>query len=333
MQIVTKLPTAGLHRLLRDGTLSAEATKRLKWMNYLHQGNTVAQTQRHFDIPESTIRFWQKRYNPYRLTSLEDKSHRPIHVRFSSVVLRVAECIVSLRKKHHYGKTKLQKLLADQGIFVGQSRIQKIVNQAGLKRLRKLRKTGKRKNRSHMYSVPRQNLQCPGGLIYLDVKHLILAGGGKAYQFTAIDHATRMLFVRAYSQITSTSTVAFLAYLQKQVPFTQILFIGSDNGSEFLGVFEQALEKQHIPHVFSSPRSPKQNPFVERVIRTMIEEYYWQNGVAASIEELNLKIERYAEEYNTVRPHHSLGLKTPMNYFTMLQSLNYSTAIPQHHPN
>lgn len=330
MQIVTKLPTKGLHRIVRDGTLSFEAEKRLKWIDYLTL-HTVAQSSRHFDIPEATLRFWRKRFNPHRPNSLENKSHRPIHCRFSPVVWRIQEQIVALRKKYKCDKVKLQCKLRKLGIFVGQSRIQKIINQAGLKR--KCRKRAHiRRNRSHMYSVPVEYKLRPGGLIYLDVKHLQM-GCNRAYQFTAIDHATRYLFLQSYKRIRSQETVAFLEYLQKQIPFERIEYIGTDNGSEFLGEFEKALKEKQIPHVFSSPRSPKQNPYVERVIRTVIDEYYKQNGIAPNVEELNMKLEQYVKKYNTEREHYGIGLRTPQEQLIMLQSKYNSAANPQHHPN
>ncbi len=331
MQIVAKLPTKGLHRIVRDGILSFEATKRLKWLDYL-TSHSIAQASRHFDTPEATIRFWKKRFNPYRPSSLENRSHRPIHCRYSPLVWRIQEQIIELRKKYKCDKVKLQCKLRKLGIVVGQSRIQKIINQAGLKRIRKKR-SPIRRNRNHMYSVPAENKFRPGGLIYLDVKHLQLSGGNRAYQFTAIDHATRYLFLKSYKRIRSQETVAFLEYVQKQIPFERVEYIGTDNGSEFLGEFEKALKEKQILHVFSSPRSPKQNPFVERVIRTIIDEHYRYKGIAPNVEELNMKLEQYVRSYNTEREHYGIGLRTPQEQLAMLQSQNNSTANPQHHPN
>lgn len=332
MQIISKLPTKGLHRIIRDGTLSKQAQMRLTWMDFLASGHNVAETSRHFFVAESTIRFWKKRYNPIRPKSLEDRSHRPKQVRYSPVVWRVQEQIIELRKKYKCDKVKLQCKLKKFGISVGQSRIQKIINQAGLKRQKAKRKRVKR-NRTHMYAVPKEQHKRPGGLIYLDVKHLMLSGGRKAYQFTAIDHATRYLFAQSYKRIRSQETVAFLEYIQKQIPFEAIEYIGTDNGSEFLGDFEKALEEKDIPHVFSSPRSPKQNPFVERVIRTVVEEHYQRRGVAPTLEELNEKLEEYVKSYNMEREHYGIELRTPYEQLIMLQSENNSAANPQHHPN
>jgi len=333
MQIVTKLPTKGLHRIIRDGAVSPDAEKRLKWMDYV-ASHSLAQASRHFDIPESTLRFWKKRFNRWIPRSLECRSHKPKVPRNPQITLRVLEVIVSLRKRYGYNKVKLQVKLRNLGISVGQSRIQLTVNWAGLRNKHHVKRILMRRNRKHMYTVPNTVYINPGGLVYLDVKHVTLQGcNGMAYQFTAIDHATRYLVAEAYPRITSRTTVAFLDYVQKQEPLQKIEYVGSDNGSEFLGDFEKALKEKQIPHVFSSPRSPKQNPFVERVIRTTIEEYYQRYGVAPTVEALNQGLEKYTREYNTERPHHGIGLRTPQQQYHMLQSINNSTANPQLHPN
>jgi transposase InsO family protein len=320
MQSITNFSTKALEQILRIEKLSRKAKQRLKWVEYIAQGQSPAQASRHFDIPYSTIKYWNDKFNSLRLKSLENRSTRPNKTRISPVPLRIVEDIVKLRKKTGYDKVKLQYILRKQGINIGRSRIQIIVTQAGLKRRIRKRKSIKRKNRRHMYSVPETVYQTPGGLVYLDVKHLKLPGNMKAYQFVAIDHATRILFTKVYRNITSRSATAFLVHIQEQMTFPKIEYIGSDNGSEFLGEFEKALEDKSIPHVFSSPRSPKQNPFVERVIQTIISEYYWKQGLPRTIEELNIELEKYVKEYNRERPHYGLELRTPWEQLAVLQS-------------
>jgi putative transposase len=201
---------------------------------------------------------------------------------------------------------------------MGQSRIQQIVNGSGLRRLPLVKQPYRRKNRRHMYTVPREALLLPGGLVYFDVKHLWVAGTGKMYQFTALDHATRILVLQLYQRITSLSGREFLHKVQEVCP--QIQYVGSDNGSEFAGLFQEDLDRQKIQHVFSSPHSPRQNPYVERVIRTVIDEVYCVRGTEYSIERQQEVLDTYVKEYNEKRPHWSLGLKTPMEMLHLLQA-------------
>jgi transposase len=297
---------------------------RLKWMDYIHEGNSILKTSRHFDIPEATIRYWHNRYNPKNLSSLEEFSRKPKHTRRSLVPENIIERVIELRSRYKgWGKLKIQHLLKNEGINLGQSKIQKIINQAGLRRIVSAKKKYyQRKNRRHIYAVPKEVLKQAGGLVYLDVKHLILPGGLKAYQFTAIDHATRLMKMKIFPKITSLCAKEFLEYLDREYPFDRIQYLGSDNGGEFMGKLDKELHKRNIIHVFSSPRSPRQNPFVERVIRTVIDEVYYYEGLEVNRENQQARLDRFTKDYNEVRPHHSLNLNTPMEQFYMLQ---YST--------
>jgi len=303
---------------------SPKALMRLKWMDYLDKGKSISQCSMHFDHPERTIRFWRSRYNRYNLRSLEDRSHRPKTCRYTEYNEVVIKEIRRIRNKHTVGKEKIQKMLRNKGIEIGQSKIQKIINREGLKRAKKKCKRI-RHNRKHMYTVPRELLNQVGGLVYFDVKHLYLTGcTSKTYQFTAIDHSSRMLFVKVFKRITSRCGKEFFEYVQEKLE-QEISYAGSDNGSEFLGEFEKLLSGLKTEHVFSSPRSPKQNPYVERVIRTIIDEHYSLNGLPTTAEELQRELNKYVYFYNHIRPHHSLNSETPFERYVKLTTKSCTT--------
>jgi transposase len=284
-------------------------------MDYIDSGHSVRQCSTHFDYPQRTIRYWKARYKRFGTRSLEDRSHRPLNTRYTTYNSVIIDEIKRIRHKHVVGKVKLQILLRERGYDVGQSKIQKIINREGLKRTKR-RKRYCRHNRTHIYTVPKEDLGCIGGLVYFDVKHLYV-GGNKVYQFTAIDHSTRMLFTQIYPRITSRCGKDFFEYVQEELEY-KIRYAGSDNGSEFLGEFEKLLSGLKTTHVFSSPRSPKQNPFVERVIKTIIEEHYQLHGLGVNIPEHKEQLDKYVHYYNFKRPHHSLNLLTPFQRYVKL---------------
>ncbi len=144
------------------------------------------------------------------------------------------------------------------------------------------------------------------------------------YQFTGIDHATRLLKIKLFSRATSRCGKLFLDYLQKSYPFRNIQYIGTDNGSEFPGELDKELAKRGIVHVFSSPGCPKQNPYVERVIRNVIDEVYAFEGLEIDMCKQQFRIDEYVKVYNEERPHHSLNLKTPMEQYKILLSTQNS---------
>jgi len=46
-------------------------------MDFYRRSRNVAHTCRHFGISRQTFYRWQRRYDPYALTLLEGRSHRP----------------------------------------------------------------------------------------------------------------------------------------------------------------------------------------------------------------------------------------------------------------
>jgi len=289
-------------------------------MEYIDKGKSIPLCSRHFDIPERTIRFWRKRYKKWNLSSLEDKNKRPHNTRYTSYNEDIVKEVKRIRHKRPWGKKKIQIILKRKDIVVGQNKIQKIINNFGLRRITKPRRKSPRRNRKHMYTVPREKLKEIGGLIYFDVKHIFMNGDGKkVYQFTAIDHATRMIIAKIYLRITSKCGKEFFEYVQNKLEH-EISYVGSDNGSEFLGDFEKLLSELNINHVFSSPRSPRQNPFVERVINTIIKECLEFEGLASNINLQQERLDKYLYDYNYVRPHESLNNLTPFEKYDMLNS-------------
>lgn len=168
-----------------------------------------------------------------------------------------------------------------------------------------------------MYTVPKEYMHIPGGLVYMDVKHLTLYGSVKAYQFTAIDHATRKLFVHTFSKINSINGMKFLQEIEKKLHVT---YLGTDNGSEFLGKCDAYCTKSGIKHVFSSPHSPKQNPFIERAIQTIINDLYIWEGTQITGKLQQERLDKYLDVYNNIRPHESLNMLTPNEQYDILSS-------------
>jgi transposase InsO family protein len=78
------------------------------------------------------------------------------------------------------------------------------------------------------------------------------------------------------------------------MPF-KIKGVQTDNGNEFLGEFTKALKKKDIKHYFNYPRYPKGQAYVERMNRTLQEEFvmYHEDYELEDIHEFNKKILQY----------------------------------------
>src|ERR1035437_7152239 len=110
---VRKGKPPGSGRLARTGVeLSREARGRLAWMDFYRRCRNVARTCRHFGISRQTFYRWQRRYDPYDLTTLEERSHCSRRRRQPTWSFPLEEKVLRLRLQFpRWGKDKLAVLL------------------------------------------------------------------------------------------------------------------------------------------------------------------------------------------------------------------------------
>jgi transposase InsO family protein len=91
-------------------------------------------------------------------------------------------------------------------------------------------------------------------------------------------------------------------------------FLRSDNGPEFIAHALQAwLASQQTQTHFIAPGSPWQNGFRESFHSRLRDEFLFGN-LFASVAEARVLVEQFRQEYNTQRPHQSLGYLTPAEF-------------------
>ena len=71
-----------------------------------------------------------------------------------------------------------------------------------------------------------------------------------------------------------------------------IRYVLTDNGSEFMKNFESELERHHITHWWTYPRSPKMNAHCERFNRTIQENFvdYHEDLLFTDLDGFNQKM-------------------------------------------
>ena len=108
MQIRKEKPPRST-RLAGTGVeLSRGARVRLAWMDFYRGVGNVARTCRHFGIRRQTFYRWQRRYDPYDLTTLEERSHCPRRRRPPTWSFLLEEKVLGLRLQFpRWGKDKL----------------------------------------------------------------------------------------------------------------------------------------------------------------------------------------------------------------------------------
>jgi len=141
-----------------------------------------------------------------------------------------------------------------------------------------------------------------------------LTDGIRDYFYSAMDIKSRFTVTLHYKRRSSKNMKDFYARFQSVYP-GEILRWQSDNGSENLGDFDTQLERDGIPHLFSYPRCPKINAYIERYNRTVQEESSTITWIPSTTR--NSSIRSFADWlifYNTQRVHKGLQNKTPVDY-------------------
>jgi len=319
----------GARRLASIPDLSKGARQRLKWFDYYNShGNNARLTCRHFDISPQTFYRWKRRYNPRHLESLEDRSHRPRHVRQPIYSVELVEAVRELREEYpRWGKDKLVVLLREKGFSCSASTVGRIIRR--LKERGILREpilnhiSARKRTRQRPYAIrkPKEyGISLVGDLVQLDTLDIRPLPGVVLKHFTAHDVISRWNIVSVYSRATANTATDFLDSLESRMPFP-VKAIQVDGGSEFEAIFEEECQRRGIKLFVLPPRSPKLNGAVERAHRTHTEEFYEVTESSFDLPELREELLAWEQAYNTVRPHQALGYVTPLKF--LQQQKNY----------
>jgi len=161
-------------------------------------------------------------------------------------------------------------------------------------------------------------INCEGQMIQMDTKYIMLAGGHKFYQFTAIDVLGKRRVLRVYASQSSRNGALFLKECIASFPFP-ILAIQTDNGAPFQKEFDKLCKQLNLPHYYTYPHSPKQNTYVENSHGSDEREFYLQGGVCSILSEMQKNIKEREDVWNNFRPHEALGQLTPAEYSNKLR--------------
>ena len=143
--------------------------------------------------------------------------------------------------------------------------------------------------------------------------------GGALRMLTVLDEYTKEVHVlRPERQIGSADVIRLVraAIAEHGAPE----FIRSDNGPEFVAQeLQQWLAEQAIKTIYITPASPWENGFVESFHSRFRDECLNREQLW-TLTEARVVIEDFRQDYNTERPHSSLGYLSPQR-FVLEQSL------------
>jgi len=312
----------GVCRLARFQELSKKARQRLKWFDYYNsRGLNARLTCRHFDISPQTFYRWKRRYNPRHIASLEDRSHRPRHLRQPTYSRELVEAVLKLRETYpRWGKDKIVILLKDKGFSCSASTVGRILNR--LKERGVLKEpipnhiSARRRRWQRPYAIrkPKEYIaNKPGDIVEVDTLDVRPLPGIILKHFTAHDVISRWDVVSVHSRASASTAAHFLDTLESRMPFP-VRAIQVDGGSEFEANFEEECQRRGIKLFVLPPRSPKLNGGVERAHRTHTEEFYEVTESSFDLSDLKDELLEWEGVYNTVRPHQALGYVTPLKF-------------------
>ena len=289
-------------------------------------GAPVTVVARRYGVSRQTVHRWLGRYAADGgLANLVDRSSRPgscPHQMPAAIEVRV----IGLRWEHRdWGPDRIRYQLAHEGVtrVPGRSSVYRALVRNGLldpvKRKRK-RSDYRRWERGRAMELWQMDVM--GGV------HL--SDGSEVKVVTGIDdHSRFIVCAQVVARATAGPVCAALqqALIVHGVP-EQIL---TDNGKVFtarfgLGpgpvMFDRICVENGIGHLLTAPYSPTTTGKVERLHKTMRKEFFRRHEREyGSLAELQAALDGWVVDYNTERPHQSLGMCPPADRFRLAQKV------------
>ncbi len=220
----------------------------------------------------------------------------------------VARIVELARQYGRYGYRRITALLRRAGWRVNAKRVERIWRQEGLKVPRKQPKRGRlwfadgscirrrAEHRNHVWTYD----------FVFERTH----DGRPLRMLTMVDEYTReCLAIDVERRLDSEDVLERLAelFVTRGMP----TYLRSDNGSEFTAAaVREWLDRLGVQTLFIEPGSPWENGYVESFNGKLRDELL-DREIFYTLGEAKVLIERWRHEYNTIRPHSSLGYHPP----------------------
>jgi transposase InsO family protein len=288
----------------------------------LDTGATITQVATQYGVDRRTLHRWLTRYADGGLEALADCSSRPDRSP-TQMPVRIEARLVSLRRLHPgWGPRTLRTKLVNE--FGERAPSRSAVYRALVRH--QLIVPAQRRRRAQDYKSWERTRSME--LWQMDVVgRIYLTNGTPISCVTGIDDHSRYC-VSAYLVVRATARPvcdALLLALQRYGPPEEIL---TDNGKVFTGkravkpatvLFDRICLNNGIKHRLTAPFHPTTTGKVERLHRTMRDEFFNDHRFD-TIEETQVALDTWVIEYNTQREHQSLGDTVPLRRFELARA-------------
>jgi transposase InsO family protein len=304
-------------------------------------GVPVTEVAERYGVSRQSVHTWLVRYQQEGIAGLADRSHRVYHHPWR-IPAGVEELICELRRGHpKWGPRRLVFEMGRRGCQVTRSTVYRTLVRNGL-----VEPMSRRRRRKDYRRWERGTAM---ELWQLDVTaSAFLAGGGEVKIVTGIDDHSRFC-VLATAVMRATARPVCQAFTDAMGVYGIPQEVLTDNGKVFTGrfhkpgvpvevLFDRICRENGITHRLTKIHSPTTTGKIERLHQTLQRELLDVHGPFASIQALQAALDAWREQYNTDRPHQSLGMAFPASRFTPADSplglripaqLAASTARPQ----
>ncbi|MGW3608174.1 IS481 family transposase [Micromonospora sp. NPDC005161] len=283
-------------------------------------GLSVTEVAERFGVSRQAVHRWLGWYRGHGLDGLAERSHRP-HAHPAQTPAEVEAVICELRRNHpRWGQRRLHYELGRRdcpGPVPSLSTIYRVLVRHGL-----VDPTPRRRRREDYRRWQRER---PMELWQLDIVGGIRLGdGGEAKVVTGVDDHSRFCVIAAVVR-RATGRAVCLAFAEALQRFGVPEEVLTDNGKQFTArfgrgggevMFDRICRENGITHRLTKPRSPTTTGKVERFHQTLQRELLDDVEVWADPEQAQAAIDAFRHEYNTERPHQSLGMAFPADRFT-----------------
>lgn len=276
----------------------------------------IAELCREYEVSRKTAYKWLQRFERGGVVALQDMSRRPQRVVATDgeVVLRIAE----LRAAHpRWGPKKLRVLLLRERADVPSVKtIGRVLMRLGEPMLRRRRRRAVADR-----GVPQHDVRGPNDLWTVDFKGWWRTKDGKRCEpLTVRDAFSRfVLCVKVLNSVALDDVRLVFERLLQQHGVPRSIHV--DNGSPFgstsarggLSKLSAWWVSLGIQVVFSRPAHPQDNSAHERMHYDM--SFELERKAEASLAAQQRACDAWVDEFNHVRPHEALGMKTPATLY------------------
>jgi transposase InsO family protein len=288
-------------------------------LEVLEGGVSVTDVARRYGVARQTVHDWLRRYARSGIVGLADRSSRPAtcpHQMAPEVEARV----LALRDQHPtWGPRSIRHRLGREGVdpVPGRSSVYRALVRHGRvdpKRRRRRRSDYRRWERSRSMELWQMDV----------MGRVCLADGTEASVVTGIDDHSRFCVVaKVVRRATARPVCDALAQAMRRHGVPDAIL--TDNGKVFTGrfgpaagevLFDRICRENGVRHLLTAPHSPTTTGKVERFHKTLREGCV-TGRVFATLEEAQAALDRWVEEYNTERPHQSIGEVPPIERFRL----------------